>query len=196
MKQVAIKQTVQVTLVGMLVALGLLIQGCSKNVEVTEVHEAVIIHNGEECDLCGMLINQFPGPKGQLFERGGSDPKRFCSTRDLFAYALQPEHQHRVKQIYVHDVASAPWDKQGDAKYIDAASAYFVVGHNLNGAMGPTLASFATKDAAESFSRKHNGEVMRFDEIDLAVLTKLNDQAMDLGEPMHHAEHSAHSAHH
>jgi copper chaperone NosL len=156
-----------------------LISGCKQQEQQAVVApDPVIIQNGEECDLCGMYINRFPGPKGQVFERGLTHAKRFCSTRDMFAYALQPEHQHRIEHIYVHDVATAAWDEQGKAKYIDARTAFFVSGHKLNGAMGPALASFSKRADAESFIVQQGGNILTFDQIDIEVLSQMNHQAM------------------
>jgi copper chaperone NosL len=125
-----------------------------------------------------MYINSFPGPKGQVFERGLTTAKRFCSTRDMFAYALQPEHQHRIEHIFVHDVATAAWDEQEKAQYIDAKTAFFVTGHDLRGAMGPALASFSKRNDAESFITQHGGKVMLFSEIDIDSLSMMSHQAM------------------
>jgi copper chaperone NosL len=156
-----------------------LLSGCSpEKSEIAVAPEPVIIQNGEECDLCGMYINRFPGPKGQVFERGGITPKRFCSTRDMFAYALQPEHQHRIEHIFVHDVATAAWDEQEKAQYINAKTAFFVSGHKLKGAMGPALASFSTEADADDFIQQNGGEIMKFSDIDINALSKMNHQAM------------------
>ena len=157
----------------------MLLTGCDKaDKKVTAAPDPVIIQNGEECDLCGMYINRFPGPKGQVFERGGIPAKRFCSTRDMFAYALQPEHAHRIEHIYVHDVATAAWDSQENAQYIDAKTALFVTGHKLNGAMGPALASFSKKLDAEKFIQVNGGKILTFDEIDIEVLSMMSHQDM------------------
>lgn len=156
-----------------------LLSGCSKEEsKVTVAPDPVIIQNGEECDLCGMYINRFPGPKGQVFERGGIPAKRFCSTRDMFAYALQPEHSHRIEHIYVHDVATAAWDNQEAATYINAKTAFFVTGHKLHGAMGPALASFSKRLDAESFIKENGGKILTFDEIDVEVISMMSHQGM------------------
>ena len=169
--------TKTITLIGLL-SLALL-SGCSQEkAAVVAAPKPIIIQNGEECDLCGMYINQFPGPKGQVFERGGLTPKRFCSTRDMFAYALQPEHQHRIEHIYVHDVANVPWDEQEKAHYIDAKTAFFVAGHSLNGAMGPALASFSKLEDASTFIEQYGGKILTFSDIDIDALSRMNHQAM------------------
>lgn len=157
----------------------ILLTGCNKaEEEITAAPEPVVIKNGEECDLCGMYINRFPGPKGQVFERGDIPAKRFCSTRDMFAYALQPEHKHRIEHIYVHDVATAAWDSQENAQYIDAKTALFVSGHKLNGAMGPALASFSKQADAEIFIQQNGGKILTFDEINIEALSMMSHQAM------------------
>lgn len=175
--KVMTKATIVVALISLTTLI--LLTGCNKaEQQVTAAPEPVIIQNGEECDLCGMYINRFPGPKGQVFERGGIPAKRFCSTRDMFAYALQPEHKHRIEHIYVHDVATAAWDRQEDAQYIDAKTALFVTGHKLNGAMGPALASFSKRAEAEIFIKKNGGKILTFDEIDIETLSMMSHQAM------------------
>lgn len=176
---IAIKKTA--TLIGLLslTLFSLLMVGCGQEEEVAvAAPEPVIIQNGEECDLCGMYINRFPGPKGQVFERGGLPAKRFCSTRDMFAYALQPEHQHRIEHIYVHDVATAAWGEQEKAQYIDAKTAIYVSGHRLKGAMGPALASFSKQADAEKFAAEFGGELLKFSDIDIDALSQMSHQAM------------------
>lgn len=155
------------------------VSGCGEEQKtVSKAPDPIVIHNGEECDLCGMYINRFPGPKAQAFVRGGERALRFCSTRDMFAYALQPEHSHRVEHIYVHDVATAPWDSQEKASFIDAKAAVYVVGHDQRGAMGPALASFARVLDAELFAKQHGGKIVSYDQVNLELLSQMNHQAM------------------
>ena len=176
---ISIKKTSTYIVFLSLTLFSLIMVGCGQEEEVTVVApDPVIIQNGEECDLCGMYINRFPGPKGQVFERGGLPAKRFCSTRDMFAYALQPEHQHRIEHIYVHDVATAAWNEQEKAQYIDAKTAIYVSGHRLKGAMGPALASFSKQADAEQFAAEFGGELLKFSDIDIDALSQMNHQAM------------------
>lgn len=162
------------------------VYGCDKQAQVTEVEQVPVhIHNGQECDLCGMIISQFPGPKGQLFTRGNDQPLAFCSTRDLFAYALQPEHKHRVQGVFVQDVATADWEAMASAEYINAKSAFYVIGHSQLGAMGPTLAAFAERTAAEHFAHQYGGEVKAYQDIDQALLNSMNHMAMGHTDTTH-----------
>jgi copper chaperone NosL len=145
--------------------------GCSEADPKKEMlKEAVAIENADECHLCGMIISQFPGPKGELYQKTSEDIAKFCSTRDLFGYLLQPENQRQVQQVFVHDMSKTPWQKTDDQYFIDARSAWFVVDSSKKGAMGKTLASFSLFDDALAFSREYGGKVYPFDEITIDLL--------------------------
>jgi len=131
--------------------------------------------DGDECHVCGMAITRFPGPKGEAFVHRSAQPLKFCSTRDLFAWLLQPETAAIVEAVYVHDMTGNDWDRPDDARLIDARSAWYVVGHELRGAMGPTLAAFGRRADAETFAARHGGRVLAYEEIDLQVLASMLD---------------------
>lgn len=141
----------------------------------------VPIQAGDECTVCGMLIRGQPGPKGEVFLRGAERPAKFCSTTDMFAYILQPEHSGRVAQAYVHDMAATDWNTPSDDAFVVASDAWFVVGHELSGGMGHTLASFREQAAAERFIANYGGRVLAFGDVTLAVL-----QAMNTAPTGHH----------
>ncbi len=112
-----------------------------------------------------MVITNFPGPKGQAFTEREQNIRKFCSTKDMFAWFLQPENENRDHTLYVHNMAESHWDSPDDTHLIDAREAFYVVGSNLNGAMGPTLASFASEAEAAEFASEHGGEVFAFADI-------------------------------
>jgi len=120
---------------------------------------------GDECHVCGMVITNFPGPKGQATTEKDQHVRKFCSTRDMFAWALQPENVNRNHTLYVHDMAETEWASPDDTSLIDAREAFYVVGSSRKGAMGPTLASFASQVGAENFANEQGGEVMAYSEI-------------------------------
>lgn len=156
----------------MLVALCLGLAGCSNQDEVVaSIEQVVAIEDGDECHLCGMIIGNFPGPKGQLYERSQSGVRKFCSTRDMFAYLLDPERQHNIKSAFVHDMALTPWGNPEEGAYVDARQAWYVVGSNRKGAMGPTLASFSTEQHAKIFADKYGGKLYQFAQLDLALIS-------------------------
>jgi len=150
------------------------ISACSEKSEKQQmVHKAVAMESGDECHLCGMLITHFDGPKGEVFRKEqGNKVFKFCSTRDMFSYYLDPENTRNVAQIMVHDMSKMPWGSESidDKYFIDAKTAWYVSGSEKTGAMGKTLASFSLKADAETFAQEFGGEVLSFKQIDLAVL--------------------------
>ena len=132
------------------VLLCFLLTACGQEQQKSEqIRQAIAFEDTDECHLCGMAITRFPGPKGQLFEREIEASRKFCSTRDMFAYLLQPENTHRVSDIYVHNMATTAWDKPNDSHLINARTAFYVIDHRLTGAMGPTLAAFSNKNLSK-----------------------------------------------
>lgn len=134
------------------------------------VHKAVAIEQGNECHLCGMIIRNFPGPKGEAYSSATESIDKFCSTRDLFSFILQPENKRQVREVYVHDMSKTDWNKPSDETFIDAREAWFVIGSSQTGAMGRTLGSFSIKADAEVFIQEFGGKLYRFDEITIDIL--------------------------
>lgn len=150
--------------------------GCGKQEDAQERLPPIAIEQGDECHVCGMLISRFPGPKGEAFVRNSKTPLKFCSTRDMFSFLLQPEAGSNVTQVYVHDMAKTDWDHPSDRAFIDAKKAWYVIGQPLKGAMGPTLASFKNRVDAEEFVERHGGRVLRFKDVTLEELARLSEQ--------------------
>ncbi|QQX82035.1 nitrous oxide reductase accessory protein NosL [Shewanella sp. KX20019] len=144
--------------------------GCKEAPQESMVHQAAAIESGDECHLCGMIITNFPGPKGELYTKTSDMTKKFCSTRDLFSFILDPEYQHQVKEIYVHDMSKTPWTEPKDSYFIDARKAWYVLESSRSGAMGKTLASFVNESDAQAFMLEFGGKIYQFDEITMAML--------------------------
>lgn len=153
-----------------------LLSACSKHEDGHQtIHQAAAIESADECHLCGMLITHFAGPKGELFRKGltaeeGKKVHKFCSTRDMFSFYLDPENKRNVTTLYVHDMSKSPWDSPNDNYFIDAKTAWFVAGSEKTGAMGKTLASFSEQHDAQQFANDYGGQVLSFQDIDLSVL--------------------------
>ncbi|MFE8071801.1 nitrous oxide reductase accessory protein NosL [Marinobacteraceae bacterium S3BR75-40.1] len=158
-----------------LLVLGFLLAGCDSADNRQQVKaDPVAFEKGDECHVCGMIIERFPGPKGETISADGKTTHKFCSTRDLMSWLLQPENRDRPMTVYVHDMAKVPWEKTGNQHLIDARKAWYVAGSSRKGAMGPTLASFASKADAEAFAQEYGGEVLAFDAISLDTLRQEN----------------------
>ncbi|KAA0010285.1 nitrous oxide reductase accessory protein NosL [Billgrantia pellis] len=161
----------------------LLIAGCNEP-EPVALAAAEPIESGDSCHVCGMLIDEHPGPKGQAFMDKQGSALKFCSTAELFAFLRQPENETRLSHAYVHDVAAAPWPTPDDDAFILASEAWYVAGHDQRGSMGHTLASFKERRHAEAFAETHGGELYTFDDIDLELLARLSRGELGGGEAM------------
>ncbi|MEH6563071.1 MAG: nitrous oxide reductase accessory protein NosL, partial [Marinobacter sp.] len=109
-------------------------------------------------------------PKGEVITEKEQTVHKFCSTRDMFAWVLQPENVMRKHTLYVHDMSQTEWASPDDTALIDAREAFYVVGSERKGAMGQTLASFSTEAAAQDFMMEYGGEVLQHDGITLEHL--------------------------
>ncbi|MEY8214436.1 MAG: nitrous oxide reductase accessory protein NosL [Colwellia sp.] len=147
----------------------IIMSACSDNsAQQAVIHKAVAMESSDECHLCGMLITNFDGPKGEVFRKEQGDKVfKFCSTRDMFSYYLDPENTRNVSQILVHDMSKMPWgsDSIDDKYFIDAKDAWYVTGSEKTGAMGKTLASFSLQTDAQDFADEFGGKVLSFKDV-------------------------------
>ncbi|MCE9682275.1 nitrous oxide reductase accessory protein NosL [Halomonas alkalisoli] len=155
-----------------------LLAGCGSD-EERPLAPAQPITDGDSCHVCGMLISDLPGPKGQVYLNRDEAVRKFCSTTDMFAFLLQPENETQLSHAWVHDVAVTPWASPADDAFILASEAWYVVEHERRGAMGHTLASFREQHHADAFRETHGGRVLAFQEIDLELLAELGRQDAD-----------------
>jgi copper chaperone NosL len=150
-------------------ASGGMLAGCDSKAQAAVV-QPVQLDRDIVDSVDGMILLDYPGPKGQIHYASGK-PDFFCDTVGLFSMYLQPEQQKRVQALFVQDMGQADWTHP-DGHWIDAKAAFFVAGSRARGAMGPTLASFAREQDARDFAGKEGGKVYRFDEVtpDMVVL--------------------------
>lgn len=174
---------------------GLFLAGCGDKEEIPVSYDPVAFHADDECHVCGMIVTDFPGPKGQAVERNGV--RKFCSTAEMFSWWLQPENNILQARLYVHDMGRSHWDTPDDEHLIDAKQAWYVAGTPLQGAMGASLASFADRQAADELAAEHEGaQVMSFDQIDQAFLQQAAAaQHGGMGHDMHHHPMDSHDSH-
>lgn len=116
------------------------------------------------CELDGMLLVDYPGPKGQIYYAGAAAPVFFCDTVELFSTMLRPEQVRKVLAVYVQDMGKADWE-QPRGNWIDAKSGFYVLGSKRHGSMGPTIASFAQESDAKKFAGQWGGKVLRYAEV-------------------------------
>jgi copper chaperone NosL len=164
--------------------LGLGLAGCGDQQELAKSLGPVAFHDSDECHVCGMVLADLPGPKGQAVEKSGV--KKFCSTAEMLGWWLQPENRQRGARLYVHDMGRSDWEHPDDSHLIDAASAYYVIGTSLQVSMGVPLATFAEEQTAQGFAEAHGGRVLRLEEIDQRLLQEAASmQHEDIHEDVH-----------
>lgn len=177
--------------------LGLALTACTDSEQEHVSYDPVAFHSDDECHICGMIIADFAGPKGQAVER--NDVKKFCSTAEMFSWWLQPENRILDARLYVHDMGRSHWDQLDDEHLIDATQAWYVSGTPLKGAMGASLASFADRSAAEELAAEHEGaRILAFDDIDETFLAEAAAaQHGGMGHDMHQPmdSHDSHPGH-
>lgn len=138
--------------------------GCGRSGGEAATVAATDFGAGTSCTLDGMLLAEYPGPKGQLWVKGQPGPEWFCDTLELLNTLKRPEQVRAVAGAWVQDMARADWN-QPRGHWIDARSAVYVLGSRRKGSMGATAASFADAAAARAFAAEHGGRVLGFAEI-------------------------------
>jgi copper chaperone NosL len=119
-----------------------------------------------------MIIVAHFGPKGQIHLLGQKAPLWFSSVRKTIAYTLSPEKNQKISAIYVTDMAkTSNWKNPDPSAWVDARKAWYVIngkiaGRAIVGGMGmPEAVPFSDKTAAQAYARKHDGKVVRMNEI-------------------------------
>jgi copper chaperone NosL len=148
----------------------ILLAGCKDGKESAAALKPQEIGRHDRCHLCGMVILNYEGPKAQVYLKNVAEPVKFCSTRDAFTFALQPENQRRLQAFFVTDLSRTAWDKPTAESFMDAKSAYFVLGSRREGAMGSEAVPFSVQKDAEGFQKREGGKILRYGDITLNAL--------------------------
>jgi copper chaperone NosL len=139
------------------------LMGCG-NAESNTLLAPVEIDPATTCDLDGMLLADYPGPKAQIHYVGTAAPVFFCDTVEMFAALLRPEQVRAVRGVFVQDMGRADWN-QPRGHWFNAKAGFYVPGSKRHGSMGPTIASFAAEADARKFVTEFGGKVLRYAEV-------------------------------
>ncbi len=148
---------------------GGVLTGCSDEAVQAQALAPVEIDRATSCELDGMLLIDYAGPKAQIHYAGQEKPSFFCDTVELFNTLLAGEQVRAVRMVYVQDMGKADWEHP-EGHWIDAKTAIYVVGSKRHGSMGTTIASFAQKADAEKFAGEYGGTVYPYDGIKLDMV--------------------------
>lgn len=128
--------------------------------------------DGDRCPVCGMRVAPHAAWIAQVVFVDGS-ALFFDGSKDLFKYLfsrndLAPEK--RDLEIVATFVTS-----YYDLQLIPAGSAYFVVGSDVLGPMGPELVPHPSLTEAQEFLRDHAGRrIVPFDEVTAELVETLH----------------------
>ena len=136
-----------------------ILSACGRQDEAPPAPSEIVA--GLSCDLDGMLLADYPGPKGQILYVGETRPHWFCDTVELFNALLKPEQQRAVRIAYTQDMAQADWEIPR-GHWFDVRQGFYVLGSKRQGSMGPTIASFKEQAAAQAFAQAFGGKVLAF----------------------------------
>ena len=161
-----------------------LLAGCQSDGDSSdEPAEPIALTDGQQCDVCGMVIDEQFGPAGQAFYAdGGPDdrdgPAWFDSVSELVVYhGEQLAGGATDRGVFVTDYSGVEYElaERDDALYVtthaeeeafeDATTLSFVVDSAVQGAMGPDYIPFSDAADADSFADEHGGTVSEWDEL-------------------------------
>jgi len=153
-------------LIVVLLALPPFLAGCGPE-DVAEAPPPAPLTRDATGYYCNMTVVDHAGPKAQIHLAGKTAPIWFSSVRDAVAFTKLPGEPKNIAAIYVQDAGKiTDWKHPGDGAWIDAKSAYFVIGSAMKGGMGqPETVPFATAAAARAFAAKHGGDVVAWPDI-------------------------------
>ncbi|MDE4914682.1 nitrous oxide reductase accessory protein NosL [Methylobacterium sp. 092160098-2] len=144
----------------------LLAAGCNPQIR-TETPQPFALTADAMGHYCGMNVLEHPGPKGQILLKSRIEPVWFSSARDALAFTMLPDEPKDILAIYVSDMGkAASWAKPGADDWIEARSAWFVVGSSARGGMGvEEIVPFSDRQEAHSFAAEKGGRVLNFAEV-------------------------------
>ncbi len=158
------------SLLGVVLA-AIAITGCSPKDESKKINPVAFTKH-DRCHICGMVILNYPGAKAEVFVAGEKEPLKFCSVKDGFVYALQPENAKRVEAFFVSDFGNDK-DIPLHEKMLLAQKAVFNAGSDVRGAMGKSILPFANQEAVQKFTKEHGGNIVNYSEVNLDLLKSL-----------------------
>lgn len=126
----------------------------------------------EKCPVCGMFVAKYPDWTGVITFSDG-ERKYFDGAKDLFKYLFGLEKYAPAKKP--GDIRSIHVTDYYDMTFIDAKTAFFVIGSDVYGPMGRELIPTAGRLDAETFMKDHQGKrILPFSEITPGTLQGLD----------------------
>jgi len=140
----------------------------------------VIVHRGDKCPVCGMLVYKYPRWAAQIYYKKDGKIKHlsFDGVKDMMKFYFNPDDygKYDIKK-FQNSITKMVVTDYYTQKGIDAKKAYYVFWSNVLGPMGNELIPFKTLKEAKSFKNDHFGKfIKRFDELNDDLVWSLDEQ--------------------
>jgi copper chaperone NosL len=130
-----------------------------------------------------MSLSEHTGSYGQLLLAGWEEPLWFSSVRDALTYVGQDlVNANEIAGFWVNDMEADPLGKPDPGTWIDAKSAWYVVGSRKRAVMGGfDVVPFKDRDQADAFASQHGGRVAAYAAAQAETATGFFEEAFDGG---------------
>ena len=142
------------------------------------------------CDQCGMIIEDHPGPVGQVHfeddEPEGGRPGQFCSSTCTYTYRFDAEDAgrtplatfltdySRVDQEVFEEGSDVMFSSHVEREAFSRTTELTVVARSeVVGAMGPELIPFSEDGDVDAFVEEYGGEPMAATDVERSTLEAL-----------------------
>jgi len=144
----------------------------------SEEMDPVSIESGQNCDQCGMVIDQHPGPVGQTYYQdntpeGHDPPARFCSTVCTYRHRFAKDQSGWTPaETFLTDYSVPDYEIRTDGgkttisrhleteAFAPVGQLTVVANSDVEGAMGTAIVPFSDSEDAESFAGEHGGQTL------------------------------------
>jgi len=152
--------------------------------------EPVAIEDGQNCDQCGMVISDHPGPVGQTYYQDNTPaehdgPTRFCSTTCTYRHRFAKEQMDWTPAAtFLTDYSSVDYDVRTDGgatvltHHLDASAfsetseLTVVANSDVEGAMGTAIVPFGDSGDAEVFAEEYGGQTLPAEDIQRELVSR------------------------
>lgn len=117
--------------------------------------------------FCRMNLKEHGGPKGQILPKDWTaEPLWFSSVKDALTYVDQDiVSEEQLAAFWVNDMGQGTWEQPAAGSWIEAKSAFYVIGSLKSSGMGGSEAvPFGRREAASSFATQFGGRVVSYAE--------------------------------
>lgn len=150
----------------------------------------VTIGMSDNCEQCGMVISEHPGPVGETYYQENTptsheEPVRFCSTTCTYRHRYRKADTGWAPAVtYLTDYSVVDYEIRSEngtpvlTRHLDAdafaeSSGLTVVANSdVEGAMGTAIVPFSSRDDAAAFAEEYGGQTLEAEEIPRQLVTR------------------------